>query len=118
MDLARLREAVTRLREGTYQAGKTHVVYYQDAGTIRDIADLYAILKEEAANGSPNVENELARAFLQTAQTGMLLSNVQLAKLLELKDRYAGQLRAYRESSDRTQDILNVPDGARARILK
>lgn len=118
MNAAHLREAIARLREGTYQAGESHVVYYQDASTVRDVADLYAILKEEAASGSPNVENELARAFVQSVQSGLLLSDVQLAKLLELKKRYAGQLAAYRESSDRTQDILNVPDGANARVLK
>jgi hypothetical protein len=109
----------SRLREGTYTAGPKRI-YFQDASTIRDAADLYAVLKEQAANGSPNLENELVKAFIQTMQNGQTLSGEQLAKLFELRDRYAAEIEAYRKDPDWSQDILKTPDerdAARARIL-
>jgi hypothetical protein len=107
---------VARLREGTYQAGG-HTVYFQDADTLRDAADLYAVLREDAENGSPNLENDLVRAWVAQLQSGQLLDDVQLAKLFELMDTYAPQIAAYRASGDRTQDILNVPENPSPRIL-
>jgi hypothetical protein len=111
--------AAVRLREGTYTTGRGNPrVYFQDRGTVRDVADLYAVLKEEASTGSPNLENELARAWLEKLQQGALLSNEQLAKLFELMEKYGDEIKAFRASSDRSQDILNVPDGANARLVK
>jgi hypothetical protein len=96
----------------------THEVYYQDESTLEDAAHLYAVLKEEAATGSPNLENELVLAFLQDLQSGQTLSGEQLGKLLELMKEYGPQIEAFRKSSDESQNLLAVPDGNSARILK
>lgn len=105
-----------RLREGTYKAGE-HTVYFQDGETMRDLADLYAVLEETAGTGSPNVENDLVRGFIEQVQHGRPLNDTQIAKLLEMRRRYADQLEAYRANRDPARDLLNIPDTARARIL-
>lgn len=106
------------LREGTYQAGKDHLVYFQDADTIADAAHLYAVLKEEADTGSPNLENELVRDMLQQLQLGQALGGDQLGKLLELLDKYADEIKAFRDNPDTSQDIMAVPDPNTARIIR
>jgi hypothetical protein len=108
---------LTPLREGTFKAG-SHTVYFQDGDTLRDAADLYATLKEDAGTGSPNLENELVRSWVQALQRGEMLSNTQLAKLLELLDKYRDEIQAYREDPDQSQDILDVPDGNEAHIVR
>jgi hypothetical protein len=109
-------ERIARLREGVFtSAGKR--VYFQDGQTLRDAADLYAILHEQAETGSPNVENELARGLVVAIQEGRLLNDVQLGKLFELLKKYGPELRAYRASSDSSQNILAVPEPGHARIL-
>lgn len=115
-NLDALMQAPVRLREGTYEAAG-HTVYFQDDQTIEDAAHLYAVLKEEAATGSPNLENELVREMLQQLQLGQALGGDQLGKLLELLDKYAEQIKAFRDDPDSAQDIMAVPDGNTARIL-
>lgn len=104
------------LREGTYQSAG-HTIYFQDASTAEDAAHLYAILHEEADTGSPNLENELALAFVETIQSKGALSNDQLAKFLELCDKYKDQLKTFKASEDASQDLMAVPSGDSARIL-
>lgn len=107
---------IARLREGTFKSAG-HTVYFQDAQTLRDAADLWAVLKEHATTGSPNVENELAQSFVEILQTGSTLTNTQLGKLLQMLKRHAGEIRAYRASSDPERNILDVPDPSTAKIL-
>lgn len=116
----RLRESAVKvpLREGTYQAGKEHEVYFQDGQTLADVAHLYAVLKEDADTGSPNLENELVREMLHSLQLGQTLSNDQLGKLFELLAKYADEIAAFRDDPDSAQDILAVPDGGTARIVR
>jgi hypothetical protein len=107
-----------KLREGTYEAGKSHIVYYQDADTFKDAAHLSAVLSAAAPTGSPNLENDMVLAFLETMQQGNSLNNEQLAKLLELLDEYRDEIAAYRADPDTSQDLTAVPDGNSARIIR
>jgi len=107
-----------RLREGTYQAGEDHEVYYQDDSTLADAAHLYAVLKEDADTGSPNLENELVREMVRQLQLGQLLGGDQVGKLLELLDKYADEIAAFRADPDNAQDVLAVPDANTARIIR
>jgi hypothetical protein len=109
-------ERTVALREGTYTAAG-HTIYVQDQQTVEDAAHLYAILDEEAATGSPSLENELALAFLQDIQGGNGLSNDQLAKFLALYAKYRPEIEAFRASDDDSQDLMATPDGNSARIL-
>lgn len=116
--MSELRDRLARLREGEFKAG-THRVYFQNKDTLRDAADLYAVLAEQADNGSPNLENEQAKGMIETLQQGKLLDGDQLNRLLELVKKYAADLAEYRASDDHSQDILAVPSkpADTARIL-
>lgn len=105
-----------RLREGTFMSAG-HRIYIQDADTLRDAADLYAVLGETVDTGSPNLENTLAKSFVEILQTGGRLNDEQLGKLLDMLKRHAGELRAYRASSDPSRNIFDVPHPGTAKIL-
>ena len=104
------------LREGTFQAAG-HTIYVQDAETVEDAAHLYAILHEDADTGSPSLENALALSFVEAIQQQGNLSNDQLAKFLQLLDKYRPEIEAFRASDDDSQDLMATPDGNTARIL-
>ena len=104
------------LREGTYQAG-SHTIYFQDSQTAIDAAHLYAVIKENADTGSPSLENDIALGFVEDLQQKGSLSNDQLAKFLELLEKYADEIKAFRAGDDNGQDLFALPDGNSARIL-
>lgn len=115
--MERLTAALRRLREGALGLADGRSVYYQDDDTLRDAADLYAVLAETHATGSPNLENEQARGFVERLQSGGLLADVEIGRFLELLDKYADEIAVLRASPDRQgQDYLHEPDPSAARI--
>lgn len=117
-----------RFREGSF-VGPTDGgrVYFQDADTLRDAIDLYSVVSELAASGSPNVENQQALSLVSTLQGGTglatvtgggVLSAVEVGQLLALMDKYSGEIAALRASPDRDgQDLLAVPDPETALLI-
>ena len=101
------------LREGTYQLGDGRSVYYDDGpGTLRDAADLYAVLDEEHKTGSPNLENAQAKQILDMLQSGGGLGMVHIGTLRKLLTKHAAAIAKLRKSPDR--DGQDPPDVASA----
>lgn len=117
-----------RFREGSF-VGPTDgtQVYFQDADTLRDAIDLYTVISELAASGSPNVENQQALGLVSTLQGGTglatvtgggVLAAVEVGTLLALMDKYSAEIAALRASPDRDgQDLLAVPDPETALLI-
>lgn len=95
------------VREGSYQLPDGRSVYYSDAETLRDVADLYAVIDEQYDTGTPNLENDQARLMLETLGSGAPLEAWQVQQLTRLMDKYAQQIQALRTRPDRGgQDFL------------
>lgn len=109
-------------REASYETGDGQHVYYDDgpAGkeTLRDAADLYAVLDENHDTGSPNLENDQARGILGRLQSGAGLGEVHIGQLRKLMAKHAAAIAELRRSRDRDgQDLLAVPSaGSDSRI--
>jgi hypothetical protein len=116
--LKRLHQRLVALREGEVPLDNGRTAYYQDAETLRDALDLYAVLAADHATGSPNLENDQALDMVKTLQSGAFLGESQLARLFELLGKYRDPIEALRASPDREgQDFLHVPEGDSARII-
>lgn len=103
-----------RVREGSYALPDGRAVYFNDGQTLRDVSDLYTILHENHSTGSPNLENEQAKAMLDQVQRGGKLDDTQIGVLVKLMGKYHAQMAALRKSPDREgQDILAVPENGR-----
>ncbi len=106
------------MREGTYGVDGGPQTYYEDAQTRQDVSDLYACVPELTPAGSPNLENSKLRGILENVEHGRQMSNVELATVRELLDKYADQVKALRASPDREgQDLHHVPDPSQARVV-
>lgn len=107
-------------REATYQLADGRSVYYDDGrDSLRDAADLYAVLPELTSPvGSPNLENLQARHILDRMQTGEGLGETHIATLRGLLAKHAPKIAALRRSKDRHgQDLLATGSaGSDARI--
>lgn len=106
------------LREGSYPTPDGEgSVYYVDDSTMRDAADLAAVLNEDHVTGSPNLENLQARNILDHLQTGAGLGEVQIGTLRKLVAKHRAKITALRASGDREgQDYLDVADPGSARM--
>lgn len=107
-------------REAAYQLGDGRSVYYDDGReSMRDAADLYAVLPELTSGGSPNLENLQARHLLDRLQTGMGLAETHIGTLRGLLTKHKPAIDALRKSPDRDgQDPLNVASaGSDSRII-
>lgn len=113
-------EQVQRLLEAAYHLSDGRSVYYDDGReTIRDAADLYAVLPETTSSGSPNLENLQARHLLDRVQTGQGLAETHIATLRKLLKKHRVAVDRLRQSKDRRgQDPLDVGSaGSDARII-
>lgn len=100
----------SRLREASYDLGDGRSVYFDDGKeSLRDAADLYAVLEELHGTGSPNLENMQARYILDRMQQGGGLGEVHLNTLRDLTAKHAAKIAALRRTPDRRgQDMLHV----------
>ena len=113
-------DSLRRVREGSYQLPDGRAVYFDDGReTLRDAADLYAVLPETTATGSPNLENLQARHILDRLQTGMGLGETHIGTLRALLSKHKRRVDALRASPDRHgQDPLEVASaGSDSRII-
>jgi hypothetical protein len=108
-------------REAAYALPDGRQVWYDDGReSLRDAADLYAVLPEIlGADGSPNLENLQARHILDRLQTGQGLGEVHIATLRGLLSKHKAKIDEHRRSPDRGgQDMLTLAsDGPDARII-
>jgi hypothetical protein len=111
------RMAVT-VREAAYQTHDGRAVFYDDGReSLRDAADLYAVLEEQHGTGSPNVENLQAMHILGRLQTGEGLGAVHVGTLRGLLNRHAKAVSAHRKNRD-GQDLLAMASaGSDSRII-
>lgn len=106
------------LREGSYTNADGSVIAYQDAQTVRDAQDLYAILEEQGPSGSSNLENDQVRGILTALHAGRL-DDAQWGVLRHLTQKYASELKALRASPDRKgQDYSAVTPVGTGRVIK
>jgi hypothetical protein len=113
-----VRRLLAVLREGSYEVPGVGPIYFQDADTLQDASDLYAILEETSTTGSPNLENDLVRSFVEKLQGGGSLSGEQLGKLLQLLQKHRDAVDERRANPNPDgQDLMDVPDPNTARIL-
>lgn len=118
-DLALIPDFVLdRLREGSYALPDGRAVYYEDAQTLTDALDLYTVLDEDHDTGSPNIENEQAKAFAGQLQSGVGLSGVQVGRLRQLVKEHWAEIEALRARNRRGQNLVDVPDAASALIIE
>lgn len=113
-------QVALRILEATYQLGDGRSVFYDDGKeSLRDAADLYAVLPESTAGGSPNLENLQARHILDRLQTGMGLGETHIATMRHLLTKHKAAIDQLRRNPDRDgQDPLNVGSaGSDARII-
>lgn len=109
-----------RLHEATYQLADGRSVWYDDGReSLRDAADLYAVLDEQHRTGSPNLENQQALTILNRLQSGQGLAEVHVGTLQKLLAKHQPAIDRLRASRDRQgQDLLDVAsDGPDSRIL-
>jgi hypothetical protein len=109
-----VREA-TRLREGTYGAPGQPQVYYEDAGSYRDITDLYQLLDSETPDGTKKLENAQVENLAARVLSGYPLTDIDIGVLQRLLAKYQTQLQALREDPD-YDDYTSVPDPGTARL--
>ena len=95
---------------GEYKtAGKT--VQFSDGDTLRDVADLYAVVDGEF-EGTPSTESEALKAMLGGLQAGVPLSADQWDLLARVRSKYADKLAAFRAGPDNeTQGWVPQPKG-------
>lgn len=108
------------LREASYKLADGRSVFYDDGReTLRDAADLYAVLPEQTAGGSPNLENLQARHILDRLQTGLGLAETHIGTLRQLLSKHAKAIGELRRSPDRDgQDPLDLGSaGSDSRII-
>lgn len=109
------------IREAAYKLADGRSVFYDDGReSLRDAADVYAVLPESNPGGSPNLENLQARHILDRLQTGQGLAETHIATLRGLLRKHAAKVTALRRSPDRHgQDVLAVGSaGSDARIIE
>jgi hypothetical protein len=107
------------MREGTYGGENGgDIVYYEDANTRQDVADLYAVVPELTPAGSPNLENSKLRGIQEHIERGQQLAPVEIGVVRELLAKYGDQVKKLRESPDREgQDLHSKPDPGTARVV-
>jgi hypothetical protein len=107
------------LREAAYQVADGRAVYYDDGPqTLRDAADLGAVLDENHSTGSPNLENLQARNLLDRLQTGQGLSEHHIGTLRGLLSKHAAKIDAFRKRGRDGQDSLaQASAGSDSRII-
>jgi hypothetical protein len=113
------KQDVSPVREATYQLNDGRHVYYDDGKeSLRDAADLYAVLDEQHKTGSPNVENQQALHILARLQSGDGLGEMHIGTLTGLLRKHAGAIDKYRKARGQDgQDLLSVASaGPSARI--
>jgi hypothetical protein len=106
-------DVLARLREGSYTTETGQNVSFTDGQTRTDAQDLYAVLKEEHATGSSNLENDIARQILTDLSAGKPLDNAQWGALHALLAKYAPQIAKLRASPDHHGQNYDAvaPDG-------
>ncbi len=100
---------------GSYTtAGKT--VQFSDGDTLRDVADLWAIVDGEY-KGTPSIEGDALEQMLGDLRGGKPLSDVEWTLLAKIRRKYAAQLDEFRNSPDGDlEGFVPLPAGGAGRL--
>lgn len=106
------------LAEASYQLSDGRSVYFDDGReSLRDAADLSAILPEKDATGSPNLENLQARHLLDRLQQGLGIKEHHIGTLRALMNKHADKLAKYRASRTGQDPLWIASPGPDSRII-
>ena len=83
----------------TQKNGKPVSVSYTDGDTLRDVADLYAMLDSEY-NGTPSAQSEQLKSMLQDLQAGRTLSDGDWALLTPITAQHGADLAKWRQTPE------------------
>jgi 2'-5' RNA ligase len=103
---------------GSYTNADGSRVEFTDSDTIRDVADLWAVVRGEY-NGTPSMENAQLEAMLSDLEAGRPLSDAEFGVLHQLRGRYAAALEAFRASPENeAEGYVPAPDVGSARVME
>ncbi len=102
--------------ETSVSGGDTQTVQVTGADTLRDVADLYAIVEGEY-KGTPSAESEQLKVILGNLQAGRPLAEIEWTELQAIKKRYADQLATFRASPEnQAQGWVPLADDGKGRL--
>lgn len=103
------------MREGSYTLPDGRKVQFSDGDTLRDVADLWAVLQGEY-KGTESASSDALKTMLGHLQSGAPLSGAEWEQLNRIRSRFGDQLKAFRASPDNDTEgfvPLQDPDGAK-----
>jgi hypothetical protein len=92
-------------------------VAYETSDTYGLVTDLWRVLPQTLANGTPNLENELVEGIAASMQDGKPLSDAEIGVLRKLLDKYQSEIVALRADPD-YQSYTDTPSPATARLVE
>jgi hypothetical protein len=102
----------------TVKNGKRLRVQVTDDDALRDVADLWAVVKGEY-NGTPSTESDALKNMLGDLQHGKPLSDPQFALKARLLDKYAAALKEFRASPESdTEGYIPLPPTGSGRLME
>jgi hypothetical protein len=100
------------------QNGKPVTVQVTDGEILKDVADLWAIVKGEY-EGTPSMQSEQLKSMLANLQSGRPLNDAEFGLLARLRDRYASALAKFRAGADgNAEGYVTAPEAGTGRILE
>lgn len=84
---------------GSYKLPDGRSVSFTNDETLRDVADLWAVIQGEY-NGTPSAASDALKQMLGELQAGKPLSGMEWSILVKIQAKYADQLAKFRASTD------------------